>query len=140
MLFGSLSSGSYTITNALLFEDGDTAYLSRTPSGAGNRKIWTLSFWLKRANLGAAAGEMRIFGGNANASHLYITDGDLLHWDLANDGASLNSGRLETTAVLRDTTAWYNIVCSLNTTASIANDDRMRMWINGSEVSSFGAR
>ena len=140
MLFGSLSSGSYTITNALLFEDGDTAYLSRTPSGAGNRKIWTLSFWLKRANLGAAAGEMRIFGGNANASHLYITDGDLLHWDLANDGASLNSGRLETTAVLRDTTAWYNIVCSLDTRTEVTAANRMRMWINGSEVSSFGAR
>ena len=133
----------YTITRALSFEDGDSDHLSRTPASASvtaGRRIWTFSFWLKRANLGGQAGEMRIFGGNANASHIYITDGDLLHWDLADDGESLNSGRLETTAVLRDTTAWYNIVCSLDTRTEVTAANRMRMWINGSEVSSFGAR
>ena len=27
-----------------------STYLQRTPSGAGNRKTWTFSAWVKRAN------------------------------------------------------------------------------------------
>ena len=29
------------------FNDDDSAYLSRTPSSAGNRKTWTWSGWVK---------------------------------------------------------------------------------------------
>ncbi len=31
-----------TIDNSVIFNDGDSAYLSRTPSGAGNRKIYEI--------------------------------------------------------------------------------------------------
>ena len=34
------------------FVDGDGAYLQRTPSSAGNRKMWTTSMWYKRTELG----------------------------------------------------------------------------------------
>ena len=34
----------YEIDNSLRFDDGDSAYLSRTPSSAGNQKTFTLSF------------------------------------------------------------------------------------------------
>jgi hypothetical protein len=43
--------GEYTIDNSLRFNDNDSAYLSRTPSVAGNRKTWTWSGWVKRGNL-----------------------------------------------------------------------------------------
>ena len=42
----------FPIEQSLRFEDGDSAYLSRTPASAGNRKTWTFSCWVKRGNLG----------------------------------------------------------------------------------------
>jgi len=35
---GQLDTGSYQIDNSLRFNDNDTAYLTRTPSSASNRK------------------------------------------------------------------------------------------------------
>jgi hypothetical protein len=41
----------YQIEQSLRFNDNDSAYLSRTPASAGNRKTWTWSGWVKRGNL-----------------------------------------------------------------------------------------
>jgi hypothetical protein len=35
--------GGYSIEDSLRFNDNDSAYLSRTPATAGNRKTWTWS-------------------------------------------------------------------------------------------------
>ena len=43
--------GEYAIDNSLRFNDDDSAYLSRTPSVAGDRKTFTFSAWVKRGNL-----------------------------------------------------------------------------------------
>ena len=40
------AAASYEIDNSVRFDDGDSAYLSRTPGSAGNRKTWTLSGWV----------------------------------------------------------------------------------------------
>ena len=45
------AGGEWGIDNSCRFDDGDSAHLSFTPSGAGNRKTWTFSCWLKRGNL-----------------------------------------------------------------------------------------
>ena len=42
-----------TIANSCRFNDGDSAYLEKTFSGAGNKKTFTISLWLKRCTLGA---------------------------------------------------------------------------------------
>jgi hypothetical protein len=44
--------GGYSIEDSLRFNDNDSAYLSRTPATASNRKTWTWSGWVKRGNLG----------------------------------------------------------------------------------------
>ena len=50
---GSGASGFYNgvATQSLRFEDGDGAYLYRTPSSGGNRRTFTFSAWIKRGNL-----------------------------------------------------------------------------------------
>ena len=48
--FGEPSA--YTIDQSCLFNDDDSAYLTIAPGGDGNLKTWTVSFWMKRANLG----------------------------------------------------------------------------------------
>ena len=42
----------YLLNQSLRFNSADSAYLSRTPSSASNRKTFTLSCWVKRAKLG----------------------------------------------------------------------------------------
>ena len=41
-----------TIDNSCIFNDGDSAQLERTPSSNGNRRIFTVSAWVKRGVLG----------------------------------------------------------------------------------------
>ena len=52
---GSVSTGpvEHDIDNSCKFEADNGESLSRTPSSAGDRKTWTLSFWLKRTEFGA---------------------------------------------------------------------------------------
>ena len=133
---GASGAGDYEVERSLRFNSDDSAYLSRTPSSAGNRKTWTFSAWIKRGNLGS---EQRIFGGNANASHIYFDTNDELTWDLANDGSGSVQANLNTGAKFRDTAAWMHLVCALDTDNSTANN-RMRMYINGTEITDFGTR
>ncbi len=59
-------STGFDIDNSLRFNDDDSAYLSRTPSSAGNRKTWTWSGWVKRGNMGMWT---NIFGAGDNSSN-----------------------------------------------------------------------
>ena len=129
---------TFTVDRSLRFNDNDTAYLSRNFGTGGNRKKWTFSAWIKRGNLGDTAGEMRIFGGSTNASHIFFASNDELTWDIAAPGSSA-SANLNTTQVFRDPSAWFHLVCALDTDNSTA-DNRMRIYINGTEVTSFGTR
>ena len=129
-------TGSAEIERSVKFNTDDGQVLSRTPSSAGNRKKWTFSAWIKRSNLGA---EARIFGGKANASHIYFASNDELTWDLANVDSGSVSANLNTHQVFRDVSGWYHLVCALDTDESTA-DNRMRMYINGTEITGFGSR
>ena len=50
-----------TIDQSLRFEDGDSPYLLRTPSGTGNRKTWTISCWVKIGNTGLTSNIISVF-------------------------------------------------------------------------------
>ena len=65
-------STGFDIDNSLRFNDNDSAYLSRTPASAGNRKTWTLSAWVKRASLDSSTAAYYIYEGYkpGDASHL----------------------------------------------------------------------
>ena len=51
VIFGRKGVGGYQIERSLRFNSADNAYLNRTPSSAGNRNTWTLSWWMKRSKL-----------------------------------------------------------------------------------------
>jgi hypothetical protein len=46
------TGGGYNLENSLRFRSSASAYLSRTPGTAGNRKTFTYSAWVKRGTLG----------------------------------------------------------------------------------------
>ena len=122
-------AGEFQIERSLRFNSADSAYLSRTPSSAGNRKTWTWSGWVKRSKLGAT----QYFFGAVPSSSAFCQFGfnndDTLRVQFRDSSANANS---TTDAVFRDASAWYHIVFYLDTTQSTASD-RMKTWVNGVE-------
>ena len=120
-------------------DDGSLAYLSRTPTIAGNRRNWTFSCWFKLGAATAAGGEDYIFtagSGNSGYTDFLRVYQSKLKFACIQSGGVL--GYKTTTAVLRDTAAWYHVVAtydSPNTTAG----DRMRLYLNGERVTAFSS-
>jgi hypothetical protein len=128
MMLGGGRTAAYPIQNSLLFRGGQ--YLSRTPSVAGNRQKFTISAWVRRAQLGTV---QSIFGVYDNATY---TDSGLfnLYFD-AGDAIGISGGATwwrQTTARYRDTTAWLHVVCSVDTTSQT-----LSLYVNGQPITSF---
>ena len=122
-------AAAFQIDRSLRFNDDDSAYLSRTPSTAGNRKTWTWSGWVKRSKLGAI---QYFFGAVPTASafcQFAFNSDDTLRIQFRDSSANANS---TTNAVFRDPSAWYHIVFYLDTTQATASN-RMKLWVNGVE-------
>jgi hypothetical protein len=122
------------IDQSLRFNDDDSAYLSRTPASAGNRKTWTWSGWVKRGNIG---GNHRLFAAGADTddtTDISFGNGDLLQ--IRNRISSTNTYRRQTNMVFRDVSAWYHIFVVFDTTQSTA-DDRLKLYVNGLEITSW---
>ena len=137
----SAAEDAYTIDQSLRFDDGDSAYLSRTPSSGGNRRIFTLSCWVKRGSIGSA--NNRIYGNRLdadNTSWMYFTSGDQLQFYSADTANSEGTISVITTAVFRDPSAWYNVIFGVDITDS---GTEVKIYVNGVEqaitrtVSSF---
>jgi len=110
---------SYTIDQSLRFNDNDSAYLSRTPSSAGNRRTFTLSCWVKRGNLGI---NTSIFGAAGNYYNFRFNTTDTMTF--YGNGTDLN---FQTTRVFRDSLAWYHIVVAIDTTQSGGTGNRFKL-------------
>ena len=126
------SGGDYNLENSLRFRSSASAYLSRTPTTAGNRKTWTWSGWVKRGTLGAT---LTIF----SARNAETTPYTVLYLPTSDTATFLDSlgTSLITTAVYRDPSAWYHFVLSVDTTqATTAN--RVKIYVNGVEQSLTG--
>jgi hypothetical protein len=130
--------GGYEVDNSLRFNDGSSDYLSRTQS-TGNRKTWTYSVWIKRSQLGTNQnwGITQEDAANNNAMPCSFNTFDKIDWYDYN--APSVSGQLSTNRVFRDTSAWYHIVLAVDTTNATA-DDRMKMYVNGVQETSFATR
>jgi hypothetical protein len=120
--------GGYTIKNSLRFRSSASAYLSRTPASAGNRKTWTWSGWVKRGTLSSLQFLFQQGADQNNASSFQFNSGDTLEYNHADGGT--NTDQCVTSAVFRDTSAWYHIVLSVDTTQAI-DTNRIKIYVNG---------
>ena len=109
------------------------SYLNRTVSSASNRRTFTFSAWIKRSKLGTVQSVIGAdSGGGTNFGIQFQTNDTLAVFQ----GSSTF---LVTTQVFRDTSAWYHLVLAVDTTNSTA-DNRVRLYNNGTEITSFGTR
>jgi len=127
-------SGPQSIDNSCRFNDGDSPTLSRSVSGTTQSTTGTISFWFKRSTISA---DQRVFTNYIDANNyggIKLQSDDKLEIVVV-DGGSV-TGKLTTSQIFRDTSAWYNCVVAIDSSNSTAGD-RMRLYINGSEVTNF---
>jgi len=136
---GSSAAGDYEIERSLRFNKDDNASLTRTPSSAGNRRTFTLSVWVKKANLttydqaifdaqnsSGVQGTIRFGseGGSDNKINVFRYDGGFVY-------------RVHTSAELRDPSAWYHLVIAFDTTQATASN-RIKIYQNGVQLTDMG--
>jgi hypothetical protein len=132
---GAGGAAGYQISRSLRFNSADSAYLSRTPGTAGDRKKWTWSGWVKR---GALDGNRQVLFGTGD-SGLYNSFeveffGDILR--ISDTGESGGTIDLRTTQVFRDCSAWGHLLVSLDTAQTTASD-RANIYWNGVKITTF---
>ena len=130
----------YSANNSLRFRSSASAYLNRTPASAGNRKTWTWSGWVKRGALSSGS-YMDLFTALSGANdftevrfHWNANDDTLVFTDVAG-GTTYGT---YSTNVYRDPSAWYHVVCSVDTTQA-TNTNRVKLYVNGVQVTQNAA-
>jgi hypothetical protein len=130
-----VAPSAYQISRSLRFNSADSAYLNRTPSVAGNRQTWTWAGWVKRTELTTAQVLFQSFVTNATEDSIGFTSSntiDVYHFT----APSTFNYRLITVQVLRDPSAWFHLVVTLDTPQATASN-RVKIYINGLQVTSF---
>ena len=110
--------------------------IGRTVSSAGSRRKATFSAWVKRTGLGEAW--IAKFGGDysqGNFMQIGFDSSDSCF--IVGDIPSASNPRMQSTRKFRDTNAWYHYVVAFDTEQSTASD-RLKFYINGEQVTSFG--
>jgi len=131
-LIPALPTG-YTIDQSLRFNDNDSAYLSRTPASAGDRKTWTWSGWVKRGATNTT-GQQALFsaGTSTNFTMFYLNKSTATRPDtiLFYDLQSGTDYGFERSIRLRDPANWYHLMIAFDSTEATAAD-RVKVWVNG---------
>ena len=110
---GGAGDAAFQVDRSLRFNSDDTAYLSRDAASAST--TYTFSTWIKRAELGSF---QYIFASGVGGVACHTSDTFYVF-----DGSSVQ----QTTAVFRDTSAWYHLVFSVNSGS-------FTLYVNGENV------
>ena len=137
ILSGNVASaigGAYEVANSVrLGEDGAFNRSTNTPS---SRTTMTFSTWFK---IGATSGNRHLWGCHTDGNStmfLSLKNGDQLNF--VDYHSSAEQAKLTTTALHRDNSAWYHVCLRLDSTQG-TNTNRCRMYINGTQVTSFAS-
>jgi len=133
LLLGGAPSAAYQIERSLRFNSADSAYLNRTPASAGNRRTFTISYWIKRTAL-LTSPQYLFSAGSGTSDSTWFTLGT---FDWTGSGpydiavsSTWSSGGISTNALFRDVSAWYHFVWAVDTTQASASN-RIKVWVNG---------
>ena len=129
---GAKTTPAYEVANSCRFEDGDSAYMHKTPSSDGNRQTFTISVWLKRGNLGS---QQNILGSSdsnfGNGLFFQFQSDDTFRFGFQDPNQFKATNR-----VFRDTSAWYNIIVAVDVNQA-SNSNRVKIYVNGTQETSF---
>jgi hypothetical protein len=135
LLAHSAAAAATGISRSLRFNSSDSAYCSRVPASAGNRKTWTWAGWVKRSGLGGLTDTLMDARTGSNESPLCFNESVENTLSLYEYNSSY-IWQLRTTQVFRDPSSWYHIVASVDTTQATAAN-RVRLYVNGTQITAF---
>ena len=125
---------TYTVANSCRFSHGGESYMSKTLGAPTDVDKFTVSFWTKIGSLITEDAHFMLLEDSSNSTGL--------NKESANHALNFfryaggYNGRLKTTAIFRDPSAWYHIVCVYDSANGTAGN-RMRMYVNGTEITDF---
>mgnify|MGYP003134646654 FL=1 len=128
---GSVSTG-YDVANSLKFEDDNDERMNKAISST-NQRTFTISFWLKRTELGYR----RTWGAGASGNDeffFYFDANDYLN--IYSYTSSAYQLRFISNRRFQDTAAWYHLVFQVDTTQS-TEANRFKIYVNGVQETSF---
>ena len=127
---------SYDLDNSLRIGSAAASGLARFGNDSRNGDTFTISFWVKRSILGTAQilVTSKTESAGVNSFVLTFTAADKIQVlgqpEDGTTGADSNRTAVLTTAVFRDTSAWYHIVYRQDTTQGTASN-RHKLYVNG---------
>ena len=130
---GQGGAGDYTIERSLRFDDAATSELVRLPSSGGDRRTFTISFWLKRTKIGATQMLLQTGDTYNDLFRLYFDGNDKFRFHGYN-GSSYIFDYIST-ARFRDVGAWGHYVVSIDTNA--ASGQRVKAYFNGEQITDW---
>ena len=134
---GAKVTTGYEVANSVRFNDGDTAYMHKTPSSVGDLQKFTYSVWFKRGVLTGAEQyllEYNEAGDNDDNFRITLSSSDTLYiQDTESNTSNLD---LRTNMVFRDVSAWYNLLVAVDTTQGTAAN-RCKVYVNGTQITSW---
>jgi hypothetical protein len=122
------SVATYQVSRSLRFNPASTTSLGLTFGATGNRRKWTISFWLKMANLGSIQYLL-----NAGTSSIVVN---------ANNGVEVTTNGTTNVVtnpnLLNDVYNWHNLVVVLDTTQSTPAN-RVKLYLDSTQITSFNS-
>jgi len=140
LLLGSAGGAGYSISRSLRFNSSDSAYLSRTPASAGNRKTWTWAGWVKRSAASDVGHVFSAFTSAASRNNIQVffyPDSDASHSGRLTIGDG-DGAYLRTEQAFRDYGSWGHLVITADTTQATANN-RIKVYWNGTQITTWNA-
>jgi len=127
-------TASFDVANALRFEPTATDNLVRDPSSSGNRRTFTISFWMKFSEVATTTRNI-ITSNTAGNDYFMIRMEDHQLQVLAyNNGTKALA--FNTSALYRDPSSWHHVVVAVDTTQG-TEGNRFKMYVNGTQITSF---
>ena len=128
------NQGPYEIDGSYMIDSAAAAGMARFGNNSRNGNTFTISFWVKRSRLGRSElVNSKVEDSGANAFFLQFNSDDKLSvigQPASGSGAGANRTVALTSAVYRDTAAWYHVVYRQDTTDGTAGN-RHRIYVNG---------
>ena len=118
----------YEVANSCRFNVGSNDFLSRTIGTPTDEDRWTFSVWLKITGEAPSVQYGILSAGNYPNAYetIHLNGSDQLFYHY-NDGGGADHGATKYAGIIRDPSAWYNLIVSRNGTAG-------KIYINGTDV------
>ena len=111
-----------------------STYLSRAGGTPTSTRKFTISFWVKKSNIGGDEFLVSTFSDSNNRMNVDFNSSNFITFICKVSGSIVI--RKRPNRLLRDPSAWYHIVIAVDTTQSTAAD-RCKFYINGEQETSF---